>query len=74
MQAEDEVLPKLEGDSGSCGREPIAVGCQGGQMRGQCRPKLAVIQETTPDEEGQESKKTAGEQDKSCLSATLGGC
>ena len=40
----------------------------------QCQPKQEVIQETTLDEEGRESKKTAGEQSEGCLSATLGGC
>ena len=33
VQAADEGLPELKGDSESCGRQPAAVGCQGGQGR-----------------------------------------
>ena len=33
MQAADKGLPELKGDSKSCGRQPAAVGCQGGQGR-----------------------------------------
>ena len=64
----------IQGDSGSGGCQPVALGGQGGQLRGQCQPKQEGIQETTLDEEGREFKKTAGEQSQSCLSATLGGC
>ena len=66
-------MVNIQGDYGSCGCQPIALGCQRGQLRGQCQPKQEGIQETTLGEEGRESKKTAGEQSKSCLSATLGG-
>ena len=64
----------IQGGSGSCGCQPAALGGQRGQWRGQYQPKQEGIRETKLDEEGRESKKTAREQSKSCLSATLGGC
>ena len=72
--AEATSTVNIQGGSGSCGCQPVALGGQRGQWRGQCQPKQEGIQETTLDEEGRESKKTAGEQSESCLSATLGGC
>ena len=37
----------IQGGSGSCGGQPVALGSQGGQLRRQCQPKQEGIQETT---------------------------